>query len=238
MILRSARETVDESDEMAGALDDAIARTDGAFARGELVGHEAPDIEFVWSSNVDQTGTSLSGLKGKVVVLDFWATWCGPCLQSIPNVRSLQSYYQDSDVVILGVTSVQGFHSDSTQGRVDTTGDPDREFELMAGFMQERNITWPVVFGAQDVFNPEYGIDGIPHMVIIDAEGRVRHRAMHPGTGLNEKIAKIDPLLVEAGLELPAMSRSAVTQPASGYEHSGHDHDGHDHDDHEGHDHP
>jgi thiol-disulfide isomerase/thioredoxin len=227
--LRSARAAV-TNEEMALALDEAIARTDGAYARGELVGHEAPDIEFLWSSNVDQTGTSLSALKGKVVVLDFWATWCGPCLQSIPNIRSLQSYYQDSDVVILGVTSLQGFHTDSTQGRVDTTGDPEKEFSLMAGFIQDRNITWPVVFGAQDVFNPEYGVEGIPHMVIIDAEGKVRHRALHPGASINEKIAKIDPLLVEAGLELPAISKSALTPSDP--------HGDGDHDDHEGHDHP
>lgn len=236
--LRSARAGADDDEEIALALDDAIARTDGAFARGQLVGYEAPDIDFVWSSDGETSRTKLSDLRGKVVVLDFWATWCGPCLQSIPNVRSLQSYYQGTEVVILGVTSLQGFHSDQARGRIETADNPDLEYELMTELMTERNISWPVVFSEQDVFNPEYGIDGIPHMVIIDAQGKVRHRAMHPGEALNSKIAKIDPLLVEAGLELPAMSRSAASTPAEGDDHAGHDHDGHDHGDHEGHDHP
>ena len=236
--LRSARSRVDDNEEIALALDDAIVRTDGAFARGQLVGYEAPEIEFIWSSNADVSGTKLSDLRGKVVVLDFWATWCGPCLQSIPNVRSLQSYYQGADVVILGVTSLQGFHADQAKGRIDTAGNPELEFQLMTELMKERNITWPVVFSEQDVFNPEYGIDGIPHMVIIDAQGKVRHRAMHPAEPINAKIAKIDPLLVEAGLELPAMSKSAVKEPAGeGEAQEGHDHGGHDHGDHDGHDH-
>jgi len=236
--LRTARSRVENSEEIAAALDDAITRTDGAFARGQLVGYTAPDMDFIWSNDQGLASSKLSDLMGKVVVLDFWATWCGPCLQSIPNVRSLQSYYQGSEVVILGVTSLQGSHSDPAQGRIDTTGNPEQEFGLMNGFITERNITWPVVFSKQEVFNPEYGIDGIPHMVIIDAEGKVRHRALHPAIPLDQKIAKIDPLLVEAGLELPIGSRSAMIEPGSEGAHeqdgdSGHsegEHDGHDHD--------
>ncbi len=179
----------------------------GAYARGELVGHTAPDITFSWSTLPDGV-TKLSDLKGKVVVLDFWATWCGPCISSFPNIRRLQERYKDYPVVILGVTSLQGFHidykaTDPTKRRIDTSGNPSQETELMRQFIKDMEMTWPVAFGTEDVFNPEYGVQGIPHVAIVDPAGVVRFRGLHPGGDPAEEAEKIDGLLKEFKLPHP-----------------------------------
>lgn len=202
-------DTLSEQDR--SVLQSARNRLAGAMARGELVNHPAPELELLWyfnPQNEEERITSLQDLRGKVVVLDFFATWCGPCIASFPSVRELQRFYQGYDVVILGVTSIQGRHIGMTR-RVDTQGRPEQEMELMKSFIEERQITWPTAFSRQSVFNPDYGITGIPSVAIIDAEGKVRHIGLHPGRPLAEKVRLINPLLQEAGKPAPAMPAAA-----------------------------
>ncbi|MCC6322386.1 MAG: TlpA family protein disulfide reductase [Phycisphaerales bacterium] len=173
-----------------------IRYLEGAYARGELVGFPAPEITFVWSSG-DSRLTKLSDLRGKVVVLDFWATWCGPCRMSIPRVAALVEHYKDKPVAIIGITHPQGFHIDQNNKRIDTRGQPEREFTLMAEMLAPMKIHWPQAFTADSAANAEYGVRSIPHMVIIDAKGIVRHRGLNPLVPMEEKIMLIDPLLAE-----------------------------------------
>lgn len=173
---------------------------DSNYAKGLLINNPAPELTFAWSS--DPSLKSMADLKGKVVVVDFWATWCGPCIASFPNVRELVKHYEGYPVAVIGVTSPQGFHS-GKDGRVDTKGDPAKEYSLMPEFMAWREMTWPVVFTEQEVFNPEFGVMGIPHVAIIDAAGKVRYNGLHPARPLDEKTEKIDKLLKEAGLPTP-----------------------------------
>lgn len=191
----------DEQPDMADQLELMLAGVDGAHARGELLDHEAPDTRFLWKS----TGSlpdRLSGLEGRVVVVDFWATWCMPCIMSFPKVRELVEHYEGSPVTVLGATHLQGVHFRSPEDRVDTTGRPGLEHELMAEFAEENDMTWPVVFTPEATWL-EYGVQAIPHIVIIDPKGVVRYRELSPFMPKAEKIRMIDSLLKEFGLDVP-----------------------------------
>lgn len=189
--------------ERADRLYASLAQAAAAMAaRDALVGSVAPELNFTWSSG--PAIKKLSDLRGKVVVLDFWATWCGPCVASFPQVRELTAHYAGSDVVVLGVTSLQGNIMGLEPARIDTRNDPAKEKELMKTYIKAKDITWTVVFSEEPVFNEAYGVTGIPHMAIVAPDGKVRHTGMHPAEPHASKVAKIDALLKEFGQPLPA----------------------------------
>lgn len=157
----------------------ALGRLTGASARGELIGRVPTSLNVEFST--DPKIRKLSDLKGRVVVLDFWATWCGPCLAAVPKLASLQREFADCPVTILGVTSLQGFVAGLEQGQADTKGKPELEYALTQKAMQKHGITWPTVFTKEGVYNPDFGIEGIPFTAILDPNGKVRFTNLHPG---------------------------------------------------------
>ena len=214
--LRLALERVDPNDpsvaglniaaDLPGHLRRELARVESAAYRGSLLGSPAPELHFEWMSG-DSPVQVLSELKGKVVVLDFWATWCGPCVATFPQMRELVDHYDGFDVEFLGVTSFQGRHIED--GKQIECADRDREVELMKGFIERQDIRWKIGFTREEVYNPAYGIRGIPHIVILDVDGRVRYRGVHPVEPLADKASKIDRLLREAERPCPRNSRRA-----------------------------
>jgi thiol-disulfide isomerase/thioredoxin len=170
--------------------------------KAALVGKPAPGLDFTWSTRPDLK--SLADLKGKVVVLDFWATWCGPCIQSFPKVRELAEHYASSPVEVVGVTSIQGTVAGLAEGSVKVAGDPKRETELLARFAQEQNMSWTVAVSSQSVFNEEYGVEGIPFVAILAPDGTVRHTGLHPGMPAARMQELIDAILAEFNLPVPA----------------------------------
>jgi thiol-disulfide isomerase/thioredoxin len=175
-------------------------------AQAALVGQPAPALHFSWASR-DGLKT-LGDLKGKVVVLDFWATWCGPCVASFPQMRELAAHYQGANVEIVGVTSVQGYVMGLQPARIDTKGDPQKEMALMKDYIKAKDITWSVAFSEEPVFNPDYGVTGIPHMAIVGPDGVVRHTGLHPAMPHAEKVKLIDAILKASGLPAPAAAKN------------------------------
>ncbi len=97
----------------------------------------------------------LSSLKGKVVIIDFWATWCPPCRKGIPDLIELKKKYGSKGLEIVGVS-------------VDT----DTKNQVV-GFMKDKGINYPVVYGNQNVTELYGGIEAIPTTFIIDKQGKI-----------------------------------------------------------------
>jgi cytochrome c biogenesis protein CcmG, thiol:disulfide interchange protein DsbE len=96
---------------------------------------------------------TFASLKGKIVVLDFWATWCGPCIASIPHTNELAAKYKDK-VVIIGVCHPRGG-------------------EDMAKMVQEKGIKYPVCLDTDGAMSKAYKVNGYPDYYIIDATGKI-----------------------------------------------------------------
>lgn len=168
-----------------------------------LLGAPAPELDFVWSSRPGLK--KLSDLRGKVVVLDFWATWCGPCIAAFPQIREEVMHFRSSPVIFLGVTSLQGRVNNVTAKQIDVKGDPEREYALTADFMKKHEMTWDVVFSIQKVHNPDYLADtGIPSVSIIAPDGTVRHAGLNPNFPGTDIAGKVTALLKEFNLPVPS----------------------------------
>jgi Peroxiredoxin len=99
------------------------------------------------------------GYKGKVLLLDFWATWCGPCVKEIPNVVDAYEKYHDRGLEVLSVSL-----------------DQQNAGALLATFTRKHNMPWPQIFDGKYLDTPiprRFGIKGIPYVVIVDGDSGV-----------------------------------------------------------------
>ncbi len=175
-------------------LQTQIEYLQGPFATNKLVGNKAPELHFKWISGGKEK--TLDDFKGKVVMLDFWGTKCAPCIALFPELAKLQEHYKNAPVEIIGVTSIMGYFVDTPNKRtVSTANDPEKEISLFPAYMKAMGMTWRVAVSEEDVMNTDYGALAIPHVTIIDKEGRVRYNNVR-GTN-EEKIKLIDTLLNE-----------------------------------------
>lgn len=113
----------------------------------------------VWKLNrIDGTELTSADLKGKVVVLDFWATWCPPCREEIPGYIKMQQAHEAAGLVIVGIS-------------LDQKGPP-----VVRAFAEEYGINYPLVMGDEKIVQAFGGIEAIPTTFLIDRDGQVRHR--------------------------------------------------------------
>jgi thiol-disulfide isomerase/thioredoxin len=142
------------------------------------VGKPAPDFEL---KNPDGQTVSLKSLKGSVVVLDFWATWCGPCKMAMPGVQRLHEQFKDKGVKIYGVNCWE------------RGGDPVK-------FMKEKKYTYGLLLKGDKVAD-KYKIVGIPTFYVIDTEGKVAYAGtFKPGSSEKELSKAIEKALKTADM--------------------------------------
>ena len=122
---------------------------------GKLDGGKAPDFSL---KSVEGKTIKLSDYKGKVVIIDFWATWCGPCRRGIPDLVSIQKEFK-KDVVIIGISL-----------------DGEKTIKDVPGFVKSYAINYPIVYGNEKVVNDYGGIEGIPTAFVVDKKGNVVDR--------------------------------------------------------------
>lgn len=139
---------------------------------GSIVGKSAPDFNL---TGADGKPVKLSDLRGKVVVVDFWATWCPPCRQEIPDFVALQSKYADKGLVVVGLT-------------VDDSWDPVRPF------MSQNRMNYPVARVDDASIVKAYDVtQGIPTTFVIDRSGviRLRHLGYAPAATFEKAVQDV-----------------------------------------------
>jgi peroxiredoxin len=146
----------------------AQARKARADQQQKLIGTQAPDFKPAQSIGAFK---SLKDLKGKVVMLDFFAHWCGPCIASLPSVRGLSDDFKAKGLEVIGVTRFYGYYQAENRAQKDMP--PETELARMKNFVQEKNLNWPVAFVDKPVFEA-YACSAIPHVVVIDRQGKIR----------------------------------------------------------------
>lgn len=123
-----------------------------AIANNNKEDIKAPNFTL---KSVDGKTVKLSDYKGKVVIIDFWATWCPPCRKGVPDLVSIQNEFK-KDVVIIGISL-----------------DDSRTIDEVPGFIKDYGVNYPVVYGDEKVVNAYGGIRSIPTAFVIDKKGNI-----------------------------------------------------------------
>jgi peroxiredoxin len=137
---------------------------------GPRVGSLAPDFKV---KTLDGADHKLTDLRGKYVLLNFWATWCGPCLGEIPDLKATyDEFAKNGDLVMVGLSL-------------------DDKREQLISFVGNKGIGWPQAMLAEGFADPiakSYGVDAIPSMFLVGPDGKFIF-CYHSGHGINQAVA-------------------------------------------------
>ena len=133
-------------------------------------GVQFPDFQ---KQDLDGKPLSISALKGKIVLVDFWATWCGPCVGEIPNVVKVYEKFHDQGFAIVGISL-------------------DQDKDKVTAFLKEKKMAWPQFFDGKGWGNElaaKYGVHSIPATYLLDKEGKILAKGLR-GEALEAAVAK------------------------------------------------
>lgn len=151
-------EVADDQKQSTGDEKEVIAQN------GIEIGKVAPDFEL---SKLDGTKVKLSDLKGKKVIVNFWATWCGPCQREMPDMQEFYNKYQ-KDVEILAVNYTA---SEGTDGK-----------EKVRKFAEEKGVTFPILLDTDIKVTTTYKVITIPTSYFVDTKGVIQDKFIGPMT--------------------------------------------------------
>jgi cytochrome c biogenesis protein CcmG/thiol:disulfide interchange protein DsbE len=166
---------------------------DRSVDTNEIFNEPAPDAasplpELVATQWIDQAPVKLADLHGQVVLLDFWAPWCGPCRYTFPRLQRWHNAYKDKGLVILGLTNYFG----NIEGRRATPGE---EIAYLRTFKKQQRLPYGFVVADSAANDRNYGVFSIPMSFLIDRRGNVRFIAMGASereiTALGKMIDKV-----------------------------------------------
>ena len=129
-----------------------IAGCAGGISQNPWIGKPAPDFQF---QSPDGQATSLSDLKGKPVLINFWATWCGPCRHEMPYIQQVYDEWQEKGLVLLAINKGES---------------PSQ----VAEFMQSQRLSLPVLLDMEGNIAQKYKIQYIPSTFFIDRDGIIQ----------------------------------------------------------------
>jgi thiol-disulfide isomerase/thioredoxin len=137
----------------------------------ELVGKAAPEFTL---KDVDGHEITLASLRGKPVLLDFWATWCEPCRAATPHIQALHDQYKDKSLMVLGI-------------------DTNEPSATARKYFVDQKYTFSNLLGSGSDVIKNYGANGIPLVILIDKDGVVRyvHRGWSTGMDLTPEVKKL-----------------------------------------------
>jgi len=123
----------------------------------------APAPDFTLPAR-DGGNVRLSDLRGQVVMINFWATWCGPCRQEMPLLQQIQAKYEPLGFTLVGINV-----------------EPDSAAAMT--WLKQVSVSFPILFDQKNVVAEQFGVQGMPSSVFVDRAGNVRyvHRGYQPG---------------------------------------------------------